>query len=165
MRRICFSLLLVVSLLHHTAPAQQAPAAQPGGPMPSEPTSPLEPAQKALAAGRLEEALKQLDALATITPEPAGTERLRGFVYYQQRNMSAAEAAYAKAVVQDPSDLEAMQMQGLALYSMGRPAEAIPLLEKAHVAVPSANVDPSYVLGVCYIALRRYDDARRAFAA
>ncbi len=92
-------------------------------------------------------------------------ERLRGFIYYQQKNMVAADAAYAKAVAQDPSDHESMQMRGVALYSLGRPAEAIPLLEQARAAVPSANVDPNYVLGVCYIAVRRYDDARHAFAA
>src|SRR5271168_1520988 len=165
MRSICFSLLLAISLSHGAAAARQAPAAQPGAPMPSKPEPQFEAAQKALAAGHLDEALKQLDAPAAITPEPAGTERLRGFIYYQQRNMPAAEAAYAKAVAQDPSDLDAMQMQGLTLYSLGRPAEAIPLLEKAHVAVSSANVDPNYVLGVCYIAVRRYDDARHAFAA
>jgi len=125
----------------------------------------LAAASKAFASGHSEQALKDLDALAAQTPEPPGVERLRGFIYYQQRNMVAAEAAYAKAVAQDPSDRDSMQMRGVALYSLGRPAEAIPLLEKAHATVPSANVDPNYVLGVCYIAVRRYDDARRAFAA
>jgi tetratricopeptide (TPR) repeat protein len=121
-------------------------------------------AQKAVAAGHSDDALKQLDVLASMTPEPAGVERLRGFIYYQQRNMAAAEEAYAKALAQDPSDFESMQMRGVTLYSLGRPADAIPLLEKAHIAIPSANVDPNYVLGICYIAVRRYDDARRAFA-
>jgi tetratricopeptide (TPR) repeat protein len=99
-----------------------------------------------------------------MTPEPPGVERLRGFIFYQQRNMAAAEAAYARAIEQNPSDRESMQMRGVALYSLGRPADAIPLLEKAHAAVASANVDPNYVLGICYIAVRRYDDARHAFA-
>jgi tetratricopeptide (TPR) repeat protein len=132
---------------------------------PGEIQSKLDAASKAFAAGRSAEALQQLDVLAAMKPEPAGVERLRGFIYYQQRRMAEAEAAYAKAVAQDPSDRESMQMRGVALYSLGRPAEAIPLLEAAHASVPSANVDPNYVLGVCYIAVRRYDDARRAFAA
>ncbi len=130
----------------------------------ADPQSKLDTAAKSFASGHTAEALQQLDALAALAPEPAGVERLRGFIYYQQRNMAAAEAAYARAVAQDPSDVESMQMRGVALYSLGRPAEAIPLLEKAHIAVPSANVDPNYVLGVCYIAVRRYDDARHAFA-
>jgi tetratricopeptide (TPR) repeat protein len=130
-----------------------------------DPGSSTAAARKAFAAGRADEALKQLDPLAALTPEPAGIERLRGFIYYQQRNMTAAEAAFGKAMAQDPSDIESIQMRGVTLYSLGRPAEAIPLLEKAHTAVASANVDPNYVLGVCYIAVRRYDDARHAFAA
>jgi tetratricopeptide (TPR) repeat protein len=127
--------------------------------------SELASARQAFESGHSDAALKQLDALAAMTPEPPGVERLRGFIFYQQRNMVAADAAYAKAIAQDPSDRESMQMRGVALYSLGRPADAIPLLEKAHASVASTNVDPNYVLGVCYIAVRRYDDARLAFAA
>jgi tetratricopeptide (TPR) repeat protein len=153
---------LFLSAIAVTAQQTSIPAATS---VPRDANSELASASKAFSTGHSEEALKQLDALAAITPEPPGVERLRGFIFYQQRNMVAAEAAYGKAVVQDPSDRESMQMQGVALYSLGRPAEAIPLLEQARAAVPSANVDPNYVLGICYIAVRRYDDARRAFAA
>ena len=153
-----FFVLATVSAAQTSIPAAPAPVA-------GDPNSVIASARKAFEAGTAEEALKQLDPLASMTPEPPGVERLRGFIYYQQRNMAAAEAAYAKAIAQDPSDTESMQMRGVTLYSLGRPAEAIPLLEKAHTAVPSANVDPNYVLGVCYIAVRHYDDARHAFAA
>ena len=165
MRRICLYLLLAVPFSHGITAAGQNPSAQSSRDTPGEPASHLKEAQKAITSGHLDEALKELDLLAAMNPEPAGVERLRGFAYYQQRKMADAEAAYSKAVAQDSTDVESMQMQGLALYSLGRPAEAIPLLEKAHVAVAEANVDPNYVLGVCYIAVRRYDDARRAFAA
>ncbi len=57
-----------------------------------------------------------------------------------------------------------MQMEGVSLFRAGKPAEAIPLLEQAHIDVPTANVDPHYVLGLCYMDTRRYDDARKAFA-
>lgn len=156
------SLPLILALLFPgLASAVQQPSTAASAPA----TSALDGAAKASAAGRFEQALQQLDALSKSDPEPPGLERLRGFIYYQQRNMAAAEAAYAKALAQNPSDREAMQMRGVALYSLGRPAEAIPLLERARTAVPAANVDPNYVLGVCYIAARRFDDARRAFAA
>ena len=125
----------------------------------------MESARRAFEKGQADQALAELEGLARSTPEPTGVERLRGFIYYQQKKMAAAEAAFAKAVAQDPADRESMQMRGVTLYSLGRPDEAIPLLEQARTAVPSANVDPNYVLGVCYIAVRRYDDARRAFAA
>lgn len=124
----------------------------------------LASAEKLVATGRLDEALKQLDTLAARQPEPSGVERLRGLIFYQQRNMASADTAYAKALTQDPGDLEAMQMRGVVLFSMGRPAEAIPLLERARTPVSRANVDPNYVLGVCYLETQRYDDARRAFA-
>jgi tetratricopeptide (TPR) repeat protein len=165
MRRHVPLFILAPLFIVVTAAALQTSVSANSSAMASDTTSGLAAASKAFQAGRSEEALKDLEALAATTPEPPGVERLRGFIYYQQRNMVAAEAAYAKAVEQDPSDRESMQMRGVVLYSLGRPADAIPLLEKAHAAVPSANVDPNYVLGVCYIAVRRYDDARHAFAA
>jgi tetratricopeptide (TPR) repeat protein len=56
-------------------------------------------------------------------------------------------------------------MRGLTLFRLGRPAEAIPLLEKAPGAGVQTKADPSYVLALCYMDTRRYDDARHAFAA
>jgi tetratricopeptide (TPR) repeat protein len=121
-------------------------------------------AQKLLDSGRLDEALKALDALSLQNPAPAGVERLRGMAYYEQGQMQSAADAFDKAVVQDPSDREAMQMRGVTLFRMGKPGAAIPLLEKAHLSVASTNIDSNYVLGLCYLDTRRYDDARKAFA-
>ena len=56
-------------------------------------------------------------------------------------------------------------MEGLTLYRLGRPAEAIPYLERVKQWTPHANADASHVLGLCYLNAGRYDDARRAFAA
>jgi tetratricopeptide (TPR) repeat protein len=53
---------------------------------------------------------------------------------------------------------------GLTLYRQGQPGAAIPWLESAHQWTPQTKVDPSYVLALCYLDTRRYDDARRAFA-
>jgi predicted Zn-dependent protease len=117
-----------------------------------------------MAQGKLDDAQRELDILAGEQPEPAGVERLRGIVAYENNNMTEAEAAFTRAMLQDPADLEAEQMRGVALYREGKPAAAIPLLEKAHAAKTIANADPNYVLGLCYISTARYDDARRAFA-
>jgi len=162
MRPKPFPLLLALAIAAPPVVAQRAPVTAAAA---ADVNTTLESARKALDSGHGDEALRQLDPLTKLNPEPSGVERLRGFIYYQQRDMAAAEAAYARALQQDPSDRESMQMRGVALYSLGRPADAIPLLEKAHTSVPAANVDPNYVLGVCYIATRRYDDARHAFAA
>ena len=121
-------------------------------------------AQRFIDQGKFDEALKALDSLATRQPEPAGTERLRGMAFYSKGQMQSAEEAFAKAVTQDPSDREAMQLEGVALFRMGRSTAAIPLLEKANLAIPTSNIDNNYVLGLCYLDARRYDDARHAFA-
>jgi predicted Zn-dependent protease len=118
-----------------------------------------------MAQGKLDDARRELDALAATQPEPAGVERLRGIVAYEDNRLAEAEASFTRALEQDPSDLESMQMRGVTLYRMGKPEDAIPLLEKAHSAGPIANADPNYVLALCYIGTKRYDDARRAFAA
>lgn len=148
---------------------------------------------RALAAkGRLEPALAELDDLAKASPEEAGVERLRGVILYQKEMLPEAQAAFGRAVAQDAADRESTEMLGITLYRLGRPEEAIPLLEKAQGMFGSAptptspgshldqdgghpessggagstglNVEPRYVLGLCYTDAKRYDDARRSFA-
>lgn len=121
-------------------------------------------AQSLLEHGRVDEALKALNRLAQMQPEPAGVERLLGMGYYEQGQIQQALQAFERALVQDPDDREAMQMEGVTLFLSGKPASAIPLLEKAHLSIPASNVDNNYVLGLCYLDSQRYDDARRAFA-
>ena len=151
--RGCF-LLCAVSILTLQLHAQQPPSTPPS----------LQTAEQLQSQGRLEDALQQLNTLSRQLPEPAGVERLRGLIFYQQNNLSEADAAFAKALQQDPKDLEAMQLRGVTLFRMGKAADAIPLLEAARASVPSANIDPNYVLGVSYMQVGRLDDARHAFA-
>lgn len=157
LRILCFVIPLAAALTA-LPPAAFAQAANPPG------SSPTADAQKLLDTGRTEEALLALDALAQQQPEPAGVERLRGTAYYEQGNMASSEAAFARALAQDPRDREAMQMEGVALFRTGKPAEAIPLLERAHLSIARTNIDSNYLLGLCYLDTRRFDDARRAFA-
>jgi len=124
----------------------------------------LRQAEVLVDGGHFDQALQSLASLAAEQPEPAGVEFLRGMVFYQKGKMSEAIAAFSNAVAQNPKDREAMQMEGVSLFRAGKPADAVPLLEQAHSAVPAANVDPNYVLGLCYMDTRRYDDARKAFA-
>lgn len=128
-------------------------------------TSTIDSARDLAGRGRLDQAMTQLDALAKQTPEPAGVERLRGIIFYQREQFDDATAAFTKAEAQDPSDNESIEMHGVSLFRTGRTPEAIPFLEKARIAVDGANVDPNYVLALCYEDVQRYDDARRAFAA
>ncbi len=114
--------------------------------------------------GQIADALKQLDALAAQRPVPAGVNRLRGLALYSQNQFAEADTAFASALKQDPHDEESTQMRGLTLFRLGRPADAIPLLESAHEWTSQTKVDPSYVLALCYLDTRQYDNARRAFA-
>lgn len=128
------------------------------------PVAPVGQAEDLVNSGHLDQALQKLETLAAEQPEPAGVEYLRGMVFYQKDKMAEAAAAFAKATAQDPKNLDAMQMEGVSLFREGKSSDAIPLLEQAHRSVAKANVDPNYVLGLCYMDTRRYDDARKAFA-
>lgn len=108
--------------------------------------------------------MTQLDALARLSPETVGVERLRGIILYQREQFSDAIEAFTKAAQQDPADHESVEMHGVSLFRLGHVAEAIPFLERARTAVESANIDPNYVLALCYADVQRYDDSRRAFA-
>src|SRR6185437_6778554 len=125
----------------------------------------FEDAQAMAAKGRLDQAMNALDQLSAQTPVTAGVQRLRGMIFYQKDELPKAADAFQKAIAQDTSDRESMEMEGVTLFRLGRPQDALPYLEKAHTAVQNANVDPQYVLGLCYSDVARYDDARHAFAA
>jgi predicted Zn-dependent protease len=125
----------------------------------------FETAQDLAARGRLDKAMAQLDDLAKQSPEPPGVERLRGLILYQREEFPEAIGAFTKAEAQDPADGESIEMHGVSLFRMGRTPDAIPFLERARAAVESANIDPNYVLALCYADVQRYDDSRRAFAA
>lgn len=114
--------------------------------------------------GQAAEAMKQLDLLAAQKPEPPGVERLRGLSLYAQNNLIAADQAFAAALQQDGKDAEAAQMRGLTLFRLGRPAQAIPILQSVQGWTSATKIDPSYVLALCYIEMHRYDDARQALA-
>jgi predicted Zn-dependent protease len=114
--------------------------------------------------GHSADALKQLDTLAAQQPAPAGVNRLRGLALYSQNKFPEADAALATALKQDPHDEEATQLRGLTLFRLGRPSDAIPLLESAHDWTSQTKVDPSYVLALCYLDTRQFDNARRAFS-
>ena len=163
-RSFITALLLTVVSLAAQAQAPQSPA-PPAPDAPDSTPTPFEAAQSLAARGRLDKAMAQLDQLAAQTPEQAGVERLRGMIFYQKEQFPQAIEAFKRAVTQDPNDSESVEMEGVSLFRMGRSNEALPLLEKAHTAVTRANIDPQYVLGLCYVDVKRYDDARHAFAA
>ena len=163
MRRMCvFAVLLFFSALFARAQAPE-PGIALGDSTAQRWT--FEDAQALAAKGRLDQAMNALNQLAAQTPVPAGVERLRGMIFYQRDQLPQASDAFSKAIAQDATDRESTEMQGVTLFRLGRPQDAIPYLEKAHAAVANANIDPQYVLGLAYSDVGRYDDARHSFAA
>jgi tetratricopeptide (TPR) repeat protein len=162
MKRVLFTTLVFVLLpLAALGQPVQSPSASPAEPTPA---TPFETAQNLAAKGRLDKAMALLDQLAAQSPETAGVERLRGVIFYQKEDFARAIDAFAKASQQDSADQESVEMHGVSLFRLGRSAEALPLLEQAHTTVVRANIDPEYLLGLCYADVQRYDDARHAFA-
>ena len=158
MRTFALLLLFTAALAASSQPPQQ----------PSPTSDPLPALRRSIDGGHAAEALPQLDVLAG---EPGATasrasaiQTMRGQAFYTLGRLSEAEKAFALALTADPANREAGQMRGMTLFRLGRPADAIPFLEKAGAAARQSRADPSYVLALCYMDGRRYDDARHAFA-
>lgn len=122
-------------------------------------------AHQKLEHGDPQQAITMLERLATTAgPSAKGLQHELGIAYYRTGKLLSAEKAFGRSIDQDPSDIESVQLRGLTLYRLGRPADAIPFLERARQWTPNANADASYVLGLCYLNSQRFDEARAAFA-
>jgi tetratricopeptide (TPR) repeat protein len=132
-------------------------------------TTPADPAdfEKAkdlLNHGHPDQAIAILKKLATVEPPIMGVEHELGTAYYSIGELAEAKNAFAKAIEQDASDQDSVQMEGLVLYRLQQPDAAIPYLERAVQKTPNANADAQTVLGQCYVSVKRYDDARITYA-
>jgi tetratricopeptide (TPR) repeat protein len=106
------------------------------------------------------------EAIAALQAIDAATKGLAldlGTAYYKKSDYPKAIGYLKKATVEDPLNREATQLLGMSYFAGGHPAEAIPILEKVQGWIPRANVDGYYILGVCYIQTRNYDQARQSF--
>ncbi|RXS98074.1 tetratricopeptide repeat protein [Silvibacterium dinghuense] len=157
------TLLPVALFLSFQAFGQTTPATPPL--QAATPTAQLAQAEDAMKHGRNQDAVPILEALSQSTPLPKGVFHDLGLAYYRTGKLAEAQKAFSRAVQNDPSDEESVQMMGLTLFRMGQPANAIPYLEKVRQWTPNSEADANYVLGLCYMNSQRYDDARRAFAA
>jgi len=130
----------------------------------SPPEGSFEQATRLMRQGKNDEALTLLEGIAAADPARRGVTRQIGLANYRKGDYVKAAAAFKKALEEDPADNEAVQLMGLSYYLAGRPAEAIAPLEKVQTWFPSANVDASYILGICYLQTKDYPNARKAFA-
>jgi len=150
-----------------TLAQQPAPAAVPK-PVPSR--SPVdEPpafshARKLMQQGKVDEGIAELETFETSNPGMKGIDLELGTAFYKKSDYGKAVEFLKKAVASDANNGEATQLLGLSYYLNGYPGQAIPLLEKVQAWYPRANVDASYILGICYIQTKDYPNARKAFA-
>src|SRR5437660_3271128 len=121
-------------------------------------------ARRLMQQGKYNQAIAQLQELSAKDPGLKGLPHELGTAYYKKGDYMKAVESLKAALEQDPHDNEAVQLLGLSYYLSGRPAEAIPQLEKFQTWYPRANVDASYILGLCYIQTKDYPHARSAFA-
>ena len=114
--------------------------------------------------GKFDEALFSLNEISKSNPAAKNLSHEFGVTYYRKGDYLNAVTFLQRAIAENPNDTEATQLTGLSLYLSGKPAEAIPYLEKVQSWYPSASVDASYILGVAYIQTKKYANARGAFA-
>ncbi len=101
--------------------------------------------------------------LGAMDPTTKGLALELGTAYYKKSDYPKAIEYLKKASAEDPSNHEAQQLLGMSYFAGGHPADAIPILEKVQGWIPRANVDGYYILGVCYIQTKNYDQARQSF--
>jgi tetratricopeptide (TPR) repeat protein len=141
---------------------QTSGEAQPSLPKTAPPN--FEAVHKLMQAGKYDEALSQLQALAAQNPKLPALSHELGAAYYKKGDYLKATGYLKQAIEENSKDSEAVQLLGLSYYLSGRPNEAIPLLEKVQTWYSLANVDAAYILGVSYIQVKNYPQARNAFA-
>lgn len=133
---------------------------------PTSSTSPddLAKAHEALEHDHPDEAIAILQKLVDAQLPVKGARHELGLAYYSSGSLMRAKQFFEQAVQEDATDMESVQLEGLTLYRLGQPAAAIPYLERVRGWMPNANADANYVLGLCYLNSRRYDEARHSFA-
>ena len=149
------SLILIVSNLiwaQSSSPASPTPA------------SDFTTAQKLLQQGKYDDAIAQLLEIKFKNPGLRGVAHELGAANYAKGDYIKAADFLRQAIDEDPKDNEAIQLLGLSYYLSGRPADAIPNLEKVQLWFPRANVNAAYILGMCYMQTHDYEKARKAFA-
>jgi tetratricopeptide (TPR) repeat protein len=158
--------LVVLGMLCATAFAQQAASqAEPAAPtaQTSDSSSEFAEARKLMQQGKIDDAITALQAIELRDPATKGVSLELGIAYDKKSDFPKAIEYLKKATAADPANNEAIQLLGLSYYLGGHPADAIPLLEKVQGWYSRANVDAAYILGICYIQTRNYDQARKAF--
>ena len=124
----------------------------------------LATARSLIQENKYQEAIVHLKDLAASHPGTKGISHELGTAYYYQADYFEAAAYLEEALRESSEDRDAAQLLGLSYYFSGKPAQAIPVLEKVRLWHPNENIDAIYVLGLCYALNRNYPEALKTFA-
>jgi tetratricopeptide (TPR) repeat protein len=162
---VCFALLAWIVPMAAQTPQTANPQVTPVAPTAVSAATPPEfaDARKLEQQGRLDDAISELQGVEARDPATKGLAFELGTAYYKKSDFPKAIEYLRRANADDPANSEATQLLGLSYYLGGHPADAIPLLKKVQGWFPRANVDAAYILGICYIQTRNYDQARVSF--
>jgi len=145
MKCFCWALCVLLVVGWSSGSCARSPR-QTEKPLPTTPsdsaTAPFAEPRRLLQQGKNAEAVARLQDLAARNPAMPGLQHELGIAYYKSGEYVKAIDALGKAVHDDPEDNEAVQLLGLSSYLGGRPAEAIPLLEKVQGWYPRATSMP-----------------------
>jgi len=155
--------LVTIIVLASPVVAQESTAPPPGSESAPAPDL-LAEAKRQIEKNQLDQAIQTLKSLEQQHPETRDLQYQLGLAYYHKGDFVQAQSAFAKAMEADPKNREAVQLRGLSLFQLGRPADAIPYLKQVQSWIGPANVDGNYVLGLSYMQTQKYDDARKSFA-
>lgn len=134
------------------------------GTSPSPSNAEIAHAEQLLQAGKPQDALTVLNALAAAAPNTPHLEAKIGKAYFQSNQFQKAVAHLKLAVQQNDFDTESVQLLALSYFAAGEYAEAIPFLEKLVLRLPETSADGPYLLASSYTMTQRWNDARRTYA-
>jgi len=128
-----------------SSPAAPAKEAEP--PVDARAQAAFDSARRAMRAGRNDEAVAQLKALAQSNPELGGVHANLGLIYRQAGKLSESAAALEKAVQVSPRQAVFHNQLGITYRQQGQFAKARDEYEKA-IALDAAYAAPVLNLGI-----------------
>ncbi len=124
----------------------------------------LAAAQWAIETGQYDEAHKQAEAAAGLSPESPEARHVRGLVCLMQRDYRGAEEIFAAALVRSPTSFSARNNLAVALVEQTSPAQRRQGLEHAQINVRQHPRQPDAycTLGWALYRLGQREEAERA---
>ncbi len=110
----------------------------------------------------LDLAKRTLEASIRIDPTIPGTHYELAQVALARGELDLAAQAARQTTVLDPGSPRAKELLGVILYRRGEVEPAMALLEPV-VSADASRLDALQTMGLCYLAVERYEDARDTF--